>query len=219
VQPVTSETAKDRSIPTAETKLGAIVLAAGASRRLGFPKQLLTFRGSPLVARAAQAALDAGANPVVVVVGADADLTLPVLMQVSGVISVVNQDWKSGMASSFTTGIRAVVGKSEVDGFIAMLVDQPNVRTSSLRKLIGAFDSDHRLVASRYGNTIGVPAIFGKEFAEELLTLTGDTGAGPWLRANQERVTLVDMPEAELDVDTVNDVEAMRMSDTSQWPE
>lgn len=199
--------------------IGAIVLAAGGSRRLGFPKQLLTFRGSPLVARATTAALDAGARPVIVVLGADADLTVPVLMGIDGVTTVINEGWRTGVASSLTAGIAALLEHGELDGFLVTLVDQPKIGAASLQRLIDAFDDNHRIVASSYAETIGVPAIFGKELTDELLALTGDSGAKQFLLDREDCVTLVEMPEAEMDVDTVNDVDGMREADTTEWPQ
>jgi len=198
--------------------IGAIVLAAGGSRRLGFPKQLLTFRGSPLVARAAAAALDAGAHPVIVVLGADSDLAVPVLMGIDGITTVINEGWRSGVASSLTAGIAALLEHGDFDGFLVTLVDQPKIGAAALQRLIDAFDDSHRIVASSYAETIGVPAIFGKEFADELLKLTGDTGAKQFLLDDTDRVTLVEMPEAEMDIDTVNDIDGMREADTTEWP-
>jgi molybdenum cofactor cytidylyltransferase len=198
--------------------IGALVLAAGGSRRLGFPKQLLTFRGSPLVARAAGAALDAGARPVIVVLGADSDLTVPVLMGIDGITTVINEGWRSGVASSLTAGIAALLEHGELDGFLVTLVDQPKIGAAALQRLIDAFDDGHRIVASSYAETIGVPAIFGKEFADELLKLTGDTGAKQFLLERADDVTLVEMPEAEMDIDTVNDIDGMREADTTEWP-
>lgn len=198
--------------------IAAIVLAAGGSKRLGFPKQLLTFRGSPLVARAAAAALDAGARPVIVVLGADADLTVPVLMGLDGVTTVINEGWRSGVASSLTAGIAALLEHGDFDGFLVTLVDQPKIGVATLQRLIDAFDDSHRIVASSYAGTMGVPAVFGKEFTDELLKLTGDRGAKQFLLDKTDRVTLVEMPEAEMDIDTVNDIDGMREADTTEWP-
>jgi molybdenum cofactor cytidylyltransferase len=198
--------------------IAAIVLAAGGSRRLGFPKQLLTFRGSPLVARAAANAIGIGARPVIVVVGADADLTLPVLTALEGVTAVVNEAWRSGVASSLTAGIAALLEHSDFEGFLVMLADQPKVGVAALQRLVSAFDDKHRMIASSYAGTIGVPAIFGKELADEMLQLTGDSGAKQFLLDRADRVTLVEMPEAELDIDTINDIDDMRAADTTEWP-
>ena len=76
--------------------------------------------------------------------------------------------------------------------------------------LIAAFDESHRLVASSYDGVIGVPALFGREFLEELTTLTGDAGAGGWLRARPEIVTAVPLEKAALDIDTPGDTSLLR---------
>ena len=76
---------------------------------------------------------------------------------------------------------------------------------AALASLIARFDEDNRLVASSYNGVIGVPALFGREFLEELATLTGDAGAGAWLRARSDSVTRVPMEKAALDIDIPSD--------------
>ena len=139
-------------------------------------------------------------------------------MGIDGITTVINEGWRSGVASSLTAGIAALLEHGELDGFLVTLVDQPKIGAAALQRLIDAFDDGHRIVASSYAETIGVPAIFGKEFADELLKLTGDTGAKQFLLDDTDRVTLVEMPEAEMDIDTVNDIDGMREADTTEWP-
>jgi CTP:molybdopterin cytidylyltransferase MocA len=183
------------------------VLAAGGSTRFGSTKQLLVHEGEPLVRRAAKAALDAGARPVMVVLGADAPMIAPELAKLRHVRTVINTHWATGLASSLATGLRALMEISGCDAVLVTLADQPNVDAAALRKLIDAFDNEHRIVASAYAGTIGVPAIFGCEYVKNLMSLEGDTGAGKWLRGRPDEVTTVDVPEAEADIDTVEDLE------------
>jgi molybdenum cofactor cytidylyltransferase len=191
-------------------KVGAVVLAAGGSSRLGRPKQLLTLDGESLVKRAARVALDAGANPVIVVLGADHKLIESTLAGLPSVRLVINQEWQTGLASSFAAGLRAFIEIADCDGAVVMLADQPLVDAAALQRLIAAFDARHRLVAASYEGTIGVPAVFGREYLAELLHLTGDAGAGPWLRSRSSEVTPVSLDSGALDIDTPTDAESLK---------
>jgi len=187
--------------------IGSVVLAAGGSTRFGSTKQLLIHEGEPLVRRAAKAALDAGAKPVMVVLGADAPMIAPEVAKLRHVRTVINTHWATGLASSLATGLRALMEISGCDAVLVTLADQPNIDATALKKLITVFDNDHRIVASAYAGTIGVPAIFGCEYVKDLMRLEGDTGAGKWLRDHPDVVTTVEIPEAEMDIDTEEDLE------------
>jgi CTP:molybdopterin cytidylyltransferase MocA len=189
--------------------VGAVILAAGPSTRLGYSKQLLMHEGEPLVRLAALAAVQAGANPVIVVLGADAAAITPVLDLLPSVTLVVNEDWRSGLASSLATGLRSVVENTSCDGVLVMLADQPLVDSSAIAQLIAAFDADNRIIASEYGDTIGVPVVIGREHVPELMTLKGDAGAGAWLRKRIGDVTRVPVAGAAMDVDTPSDAERL----------
>ena len=190
-------------------RIGALVLAAGGSSRLGRPKQLVAYRGEPLVQRAAAAAVAAGAAPVVVVLGAHAAAVASALGGLPGVTTVTNEEWAQGMASSLVAGIRALTAMAVWDAVLITLSDQPLVDARALGTLVAAFDDSRRIVAAEYGGAVGVPALIGREHLDDLLRLSGDAGAGRWLRARLAAVTRVPMPGAALDVDTLEDVVAL----------
>ena len=193
--------------------VGAVVLAAGASTRLGYPKQLVAHEGIPLVRRAAEAARDAGTRPVVVVLGAGADAIAPTLDALSGVQVHVHADWADGLASSLGAGLRALdetAGDDPCDGVLVTLGDQPLVDAEALCRLLAAFAAGARIVAARYADALGAPAVFGREHLPALCALEGDHGAGRWLRAHRELVTAVSTEAAALDVDTPADVVRLR---------
>ena len=189
----------------ASPRVAAVVLAAGASTRLRRPKQLLTYAGEPLVRRAAHAALDAGAAPVVVVLGAGAAAVRQALDGLP-VTAVVNDAWTSGLASSLAAGVRAALAEPGVEGVLVTLADQPLVDAAALGRLVAAFPGAHGVVASTYADALGVPAIFARAHADALTRLTGDAGAGAWLRRRGDALTRVPMDAAALDVDTEADV-------------
>jgi len=163
----------------------------------------------PLVKRAANAALDAGASPVVVVLGADYQLIEPALEGLP-VELIINHEWQSGLASSLAAGLRALIEVADCDGVVVTLADQPLVDAQALKRLIAPFDASHRLVAASYEGTIGVPAVFGREYVAELLHLTGDAGAGAWLRSRSSEVTPVSLDSGGLDIDTPTDAELLK---------
>ncbi len=191
-------------------RIGAVVLAAGGSTRLGAPKQLLRHDGETLVRRAALAARDAGADPVVVVLGAAADQIAPSLDGERAISTVVNESWESGLASSLAAGIEAIERLApDIDGALLTVCDQPMIDAARLSALLVVFGAQ-RIVAAEYAGTIGVPAVVGREYFEAMRGLTGDAGAGQWLRARVSDVARVAMPDGAVDIDTNEDAGALK---------
>lgn len=189
----------------APLRFGAVVLAAGGSARFGSPKQLLVYNGEPLITRAAKAAREAGAEEVVVVLGADAAEVAPAVSGFAHIRTIVNDRWASGLGSSIAAGVTAVFDGARYDAVLLTLADQPLVDARALKQLLDAFGSESRIVASAYNNTIGVPALFAAEHVPALLRLSGDQGAGRWLRDRANDVTTVTMDTAAVDIDSQSD--------------
>ena len=145
-----------------------------------------------------------------VVLGANAATIAPALVGLTSVAIVINPDWEEGLASSLAVGLSAFLADDSCDAVLVTLADQPLVDGAALRRLITAFDDEHRIVASAYDDTIGVPAVFGREHFDDLMRLTGDRGAGSWLRARQNEVTRVPLYSAAIDIDRPSDVAQLR---------
>jgi CTP:molybdopterin cytidylyltransferase MocA len=188
-----------------DRRVAAVILAAGGSSRFGSPKQLLARHGENLVQRAARIAIEAGLDPVIVVLGAYASTIESSIAAIPKILIAVNEDWAAGQASSLRTGIERA-STSQCDGALVLLADQPLVESSSLERLLEKFDDEHRIVASLYNEILGAPAIFGHEHFDALSKLEGDHGAGSWIRKHREEVTSVQMDEARLDIDTEDDL-------------
>ena len=156
--------------------------------------------------RIAKAAIEAGANPVAVVLGANAETVAPALSGLERVRTVVNQQWSMGLASSLVAGLAFVLDDASCEGVLVTLADQPLVDAAALRRLISAFGGERRIVASSYDDTLGVPALFAREHIADLMRLTGDAGAGSWLRSRPSEVTCVPLDVATIDIDTESDV-------------
>jgi molybdenum cofactor cytidylyltransferase len=185
-------------------RVGVVILAAGESKRLGQPKQLLPFRGKTLIRCAIDAALSSICRPVVVVIGANGD---QIRRELPGDIRVVeNPDWGEGMSSSIRRGVEAI--ESEVDAIILMLADQPLVTGEILDQFVEK--ADVGLVAAEYSGAIGVPALFARPYFDALLWTRGEKGAKSILVANERHVARIQCPEAALDIDTATDVQRLQ---------
>ncbi|MEZ0610702.1 NTP transferase domain-containing protein [Fibrella sp. WM1] len=189
--------------------IGTIILAAGQSSRLGEPKQLLEQNGQPLVRHMAQLAVDLNAGPIVVVVGAHAEAVSEALHDLK-VRKLPNPDWQSGMASSIKAGV-ALLAPTQPEAILILLTDQPYVSRALVEQLIETARSTHKpIVASQYGDTLGVPILFRPAYYEALQQLTGDTGARLLVQQNPDDVASVPFEQGRIDLDTPEDVARWR---------
>src|SRR5580658_5898063 len=191
-----------------EPSCAAVILAAGASRRLGQAKQLVKIEGEPLLGRTVRLAAQAGCQPIVVVLGFEAHRMCSALDGFR-VIVAVNENWRVVMGSSMRCGVETALGMSPPpDDILLMLCDQVRLSTDVLRQLLGLHGlAKHPITAARYGGRLGVPAVFSSIFFPDLLAVTGDRGARGILERNAVRVGTVDFPGGELDLDTREDLE------------
>ncbi|MCB0871958.1 MAG: nucleotidyltransferase family protein [Actinobacteria bacterium] len=190
-------------------RVTGLVLAAGASSRLGRPKQLVEVGGRPLVVHAVDALLDGGVEEIVVVVGAHAESVASALPDHPQVRAVTNPDHHTGLASSLQTGLDSV--GPEVDAVVVLVGDQPGISGDSVRAVIAsaAPDPGFAAVAARYDDARGHPVLLRREVFPRLMTLAGDTGARDLLRA----IPVLEVPvggPAPPDIDTEDDLRNVR---------
>ncbi len=154
-----------------------VIPAAGASTRLGRPKQLVVFEGESLIRRAVRSSLSVCEN-VVVVLGSDVNDIEPELAGLSTEICI-NKNWKDGIGTSIAEGVRLAEKKfKDLNGFLIHLSDLPLVTSVELRKLFEAADSEkEKIVFSVYEDFEGVPAYFPSRYFSGLASLEGDFGA------------------------------------------
>jgi molybdenum cofactor cytidylyltransferase len=190
--------------------IGLILLAAGASTRLGKPKQELPYKGMTLLQHAAQAALDSDCVPVVVVLGAESTVALP---EVTGkpLAKVYNPEWEEGMASSIRYGLTELLAKEPaVSGAVIMVCDQPYVDAPLLNSLCRTkLDTGKGIVACSYNYTLGTPVLFDKAFFQELLELIGHEGAKKLLYRHKDQVASIPFPLGAIDIDTAEEYAAL----------
>ena len=181
----------------------AIILAAGASRRMGKLKQLLEWQNLSLLEHAIQNARSLLHDRVIVVLGAHAK-SIQTAVDFEAVTVIVNPDWLEGVASSIRTGIQAL--PVTATAALILLCDQPLISPAHIQAILSGWQNEPaRMVASQYNDSIGVPALFPAEFFGSLLELKGDQGAKRILLELGDSVLKIPLPEAELDIDTMSD--------------
>ena len=189
------------------SNVGAVILAAGSSSRMGSPKQVLQFEGNSLLRRAALAALGAACRPVVVVTGAHAELCRREFDGLD-VREALNPDWESGMASSVRAGIECLISmEPHVAATVLLLCDQPHVTSDVILSLVAAHHATGTsVVASAYDHqSFGVPALFSRTLFTELTELEGSSGAKEIIKRHASEAHFLPFPAGEVDVDTPHD--------------
>ncbi len=184
----------------------AVLLAAGSSRRFGGDKQSAQLSGEALLLRATRVLLAAGFVEPLIVLRADAAHHRALLAGLP-VRIVSNPDPAAGMASSLHCALDLA---SAAPALLVTVCDQPAVTPAHLLQLVARWRDGSSLVASRYGDTRGVPALFAAMHFPELRALTGDRGAGPVLARYPEAAT-VPLSGGEWDIDTPDDL--------ARWPD
>jgi molybdenum cofactor cytidylyltransferase len=180
--------------------IAAIILAAGESKRLGHPKQLIRIGGEMLLHRTIRTAEEAGCTPVIMVLGAH---HAEILSHISPhpAVTLINPTWHKGMASSIRLGIEAV--PKTASGAVLLTCDQPAISSAHLQLLMATGN----LTASEYAGRHGVPAYFPSSMFTELTKLRGDAGARELLRS----APAVSLPNGELDIDTASDLDNAKL--------
>ncbi|MEM1122712.1 MAG: nucleotidyltransferase family protein [Bacteroidota bacterium] len=185
-------------------KIGIIILAAGASRRMGTPKQLLKIGQQTLLERTIVLTKNLLNQKTVVVLGANASTIRRALTTESGVAITINEDWEKGMGTTLKKGMEYFSTKKEVfDAVMVLVCDQPYLTTEILQLLINKYIAiKSNIVASKYAGVKGVPAIFSKQLFPQLATLHQDEGARKIIKKYQGLIATVDFPGGEIDLDT-----------------
>jgi CTP:molybdopterin cytidylyltransferase MocA len=189
--------------------IAGILLAAGAATRMGRNKLLLELEGEPLLRRAARRALEAGLEPVLVVLGHEAERARAALGGLA-CLALVNPAWADGMNTSLSAGVLEVPAAAEAA--VALLADMPFVEAAMIRAVVARWrETGAPLVASRYGAAMAPPTLYAREL---LPLLTGGTGEGRGravVQSQLERAAIVDWPaEALADLDVAEDLERAR---------
>ena len=192
-------------------KIGVIILAAGSSSRLGYPKQLVTFRGIPLLQGSIDVAESLEFDTKILVLGAKEDEINKKIGRRNFEV-VINENWEEGMSTSIKVGIsEALKFEKELEHILILLSDQPLVTKEKIKELIRVqIDSKKQATFSEYAGDIGVPAIFSREIFSDLKKLKGDQGAKKLIYDKNFQFGTVKFKNGNFDVDTTADVELLK---------
>jgi len=182
-------------------RVAGVLLAAGEGSRFGRPKALVELDGQTLAERGVKTLLAGGADPIFVVTGAAA-------VELDGVHTVYNQQWRTGMGSSLRAALRAL--PQDVDAVVVALADQPLVGAEAVARLITAYRAGATVAVAAYEGKPRNPVLLAREhWPEVIATATGDQGARAFLRARPDLITLIECADTGRpdDIDTTADLD------------
>lgn len=192
-----------------QIKISGLLLAAGASARLGQAKQLLPWHTKTLVEHATDQLLSLNMQEVSIVLGAYRQEVSKVL-EPYPVNLLFHANYHQGMGSSLAFGLREIFKNPQIGGVLVLLADQPLIDRSYLKNMLLYFEENStKVVATSYDEKPGVPAVFPIELAMKLTDIHGDSGAGKWMRHHPEDICLMTSYTDTSDIDTLDDYQRM----------
>ena len=188
-------------------RLSVVILAAGASQRLGQPKQLVQYRGKSLIQRAIQSAESLSPHEILVITGADSQ-AVQAEVEHTNAGCVYNPDWSNGMGTSIAKGAQSVDDKSQ--GVMVLLCDQWRILPEDLQLLVEKWCSaPGQIICSATKDRCGPPVIFPASCLTELSALTGSHGAHSIIDRHRDLVSRVTIKNAAFDLDTPLQLKAL----------
>lgn len=191
--------------------IAIVVLAAGASKRMGSPKQLLKWGDGTLIGNAIETVSKLASNELIVVLGAHYELIKNVI-QTSPVTILNNENWEKGLGSTIAFAVEYLQNsKSNIDGVLITLCDQPLITADFLNLFISKFQSGkNQILATSYGNgKQGVPVLFDKVYFNDLEKLNSDEGAKEILKKYSSHVEALTPQMDNKDLDTSEEYTAL----------
>jgi molybdenum cofactor cytidylyltransferase len=186
--------------------LVTLILAAGSSSRMGSIKQLLSINGKTLLQHTLDLSTKIKSKKTLCVLGAHAE---EIMQKVDGknIEFIINKNHKLGLSTSIISGIEYLQKEKILfDGLFILLADQPAIKEDYYDEMMRLFSEKRtKIIASNYGNTLGVPAIFPAVFTDDLLQIKGDKGAKEFLQKNKKSTLSPQTSVNLLDIDTPND--------------
>ncbi len=198
-------------LKSTESTIAIIILAAGASTRMGKPKQLLPYQGSSLLRHTIETAMASVCKPVVVVLGANAQQIYSEVNQPS-VTVVENPDWNLGMGSSIRRGILSLATCLEtIDAAVITVCDQPFISPEIINHIVAGYHATGKpIVACQYADTLGVPVLFKHILFSEVATLDETVGAKKIINKYYNEVCSILFPLGVIDIDTPRDYQQLQ---------
>ena len=189
-------------------QLVVLILAAGKSSRMGNIKQLLKIEGKTLIENAIETSMKIEKTTTLCVLGAHA-AEIKKKVDMSNVDVTINKDYELGLSSSIISGIKHLQKqKKQFDGIFLLLADQPAIKVAYYQEMVALFSKEKKkIIASKYENGFGVPAIFPKSFIKNLLAIKGDKGAREFLQKNKKEILSPKTRVNLVDIDTPKEYE------------
>lgn len=194
-----------------DENIAILVLAAGASSRMGTPKQLLPWNGANLLDSVIENALVFSPDHVVVVLGANAKEIQAHSIHNKGVQFVFHKNWNLGLGSSIAHGVDFIqeIGQN-TKAILILLGDQPLIDPEYLGKMIKAHESSGKgIIATEYDKGVGVPAIFARSYFSNLAQLNKDIGAKQIIKNFKNDTFLLGPSGKTIDIDTLEDYQKL----------
>lgn len=191
---------------------GIILLAAGNSSRMGTAKQLLSYQGKTLLDRTIDTALEVfKEDHIMLVLGADHNEIASKIENQNVQISI-NDDWRSGMASSIKAGLKTLLKLfPDMEHCFISVCDQPFLTSEIFTEMFQLKENSNKeIIAARYSDTIGVPALFSKKYFEVLMEFSGEQGAKKIIQRNMEDVETFEFEKGAIDIDTKVEYENLK---------
>lgn len=187
-----------------------LLLAAGSSLRMGKPKMLLPYNNKTFLQHIIDEIKELEGVELLVVTGCYHSLIQPILAS-QKIPLVENKNWEEGMGSSIKTGVEHIKRTYENAGAVLILVcDQPFISSLLLSELITkAKQTGKGIIASAYSDTLGTPVLFNKKYFDQLLTVTGQSGAKRIIQQFAADTASVEFPGGATDIDTPDDYKAL----------
>lgn len=187
-------------------RIGALILAAGCSSRMGEFKPLLEIAGTTLIEHALALFRNTGVEEIVTVVGYRSETLIPIIERAPS-RSVVNENYQNGMFSSIQKGVAEL--KDKCDAFFLLPVDIPCVRTATVRELLAQYSENSSALVCypQFDARRGHPPLIAARLIDHIISYAGEGGMRGFLRRYEEQAITVPVadPFLLLDVDTRQD--------------
>lgn len=182
----------------------SIILAAGASSRMGTSKQMLDIQGEPMLVRTVKTVLTCQPKDIVVVLGSEAVYHTKLLKGLQTNI-IENPSWNNGIGSSIKKGLaHALTISPTIDAVLFLVCDQPYL-TGELVNTFITYNGNKSICSAYYDGSPGVPALFTKKHFNEILALEDHQGAKKVIQNHLDDTAFIDFPKGMIDLDTPDD--------------